>query len=272
MTSRLLKLLIAVTFFVFQQIHLYLLKLRGKRSLPVLVIVTYHSVKTNDVQRFEKQMDALLKSGAPVSLKDNTYSLKEDINIAVTFDDAYQSVLMNAIPVLQRKNIPATIFVPTGYLGKRPGWIKNNNHPYATETVMTEAQLKTLPGNLVTIGSHSVSHINFNEIDKATAEKEISESKLYLENILNKNIILFAAPFATLNESILPVFKKAGYVRVFLNIPTYPATKTDLYLLGRTSIEPTDWPIEYILKFKGAYQWLPLAVKLKKRLLFFHGI
>jgi peptidoglycan/xylan/chitin deacetylase (PgdA/CDA1 family) len=267
MISRLSKLAIAILFFIGNNVVRGIRSLVGKDTRPTLVIITYHAVKAPQTVHFEKQMNTLLKIGSPISLNDGIHSLKSVCNIAVTFDDAYQSVITNAIPVLQRKNIPATIFIPTGYLGSRPGWIKKNNHPYASETVMTEAQLKTLPDNLITIGSHSVSHINFNEIDKETAEKEIYESKLYLENILNKNIILFAAPFATLNESILPVFKKAGYERVFLNIPTYPATKTDLYLLGRTSIEPTDWPIEYILKFKGAYQWLPWAIRFKRVLM-----
>jgi hypothetical protein len=81
---------------------------------------------------------------------------------------------------------------------------------------------------------------------------------------LNKKIELFAAPYATLNEKFIPLFREAGFKRIFLNIPTFPATRTDLYLLGRTSVEPTDWPIEFRLKLSGAYQWLPLAINIKK--------
>jgi peptidoglycan/xylan/chitin deacetylase (PgdA/CDA1 family) len=53
--------------------------------------------------------------------------LKSGYNIAVTFDDAYQRVLKNALPVL-RKNIPATIVGPTGSLGSRP--LKNSQDIY----------------------------------------------------------------------------------------------------------------------------------------------
>ena len=267
MITRLVKLSIAIVFFIFRKMQDLLLRLRGKKAWPSLVIITYHPVKNADASRFEKQMDALLKAGTPVSLSRDLNSLKEGVNIAVTFDDAYQSVLTNAVPVLRRKNIPATIFVPTGYLGKQPGWIKNAGHPYAKETVMTEEQLKVLPEDLISIGSHSVTHINLNVADAAVARNEIQASKSYLENILDKKVNLFAAPFATLNESFLPLFREAQYERVFLNIPTFPATKTDLYLLGRTSIEPADWPIEYRLKMRGAYQWLPLAFGLKKKFL-----
>jgi peptidoglycan/xylan/chitin deacetylase (PgdA/CDA1 family) len=267
MIVRLLKLIIAVIFLAVYKIYILLQKLHGKKIPPTLVIITYHSIKTEHRTKFERQMNALLKTGSPVSLDSNLNLLKNGTNIAISFDDAYQSVLYNAIPILCEKNIPATIFVPTGFLGKRPGWIKNEAHPYANEIVMTEKQLKTLPGYLITLGSHSVSHINLTQTDVQMAKEEIFESKQTLEQIIKKEVAFFAAPFATINEMFLPLFKEAKYQRVFLNIPTFPSTKTDMYLLGRTSIEPTDWPIEYHLKLKGAYQWLPLAISLKKKLL-----
>lgn len=239
----------------------------GKHIQPTLIIITYHQVKASQITHFEKQMNMLLKYGTPISLSDGVAMLKSGNNFAVTFDDAYQSVLQNAIPILREKNIPATIFVPAGYLGRKPLWIKNQNHNYASETVATEAQLKVLPADLITIGSHTVTHINLTNVDEKIAKREIFESKEILERILNKKITLFAAPYATLNDNFTDLFKQAGYQRVFLNIPTFPATSTNLYILGRTSVAPTDWPIEYRLKLSGAYQWLPLAIGLKKKLL-----
>jgi peptidoglycan/xylan/chitin deacetylase (PgdA/CDA1 family) len=238
----------------------------GKDMPPVLVILTYHPVKASHAAGFEKQMDTLLKLGRPISLADGIAPLRSGYTFAVTFDDAYQSVLQNALPILVEKNIPATIFVPTGYFGRKPLWIKNQNHGYAGETVATEAQLQALPADLFTIGSHTVSHVNLTNVDDGIARKEIFESKAALEKILNKKVTLFAAPYATLNSSFTGLFRQAGYERVFLNIPTFPATKTDVYILGRTSVEPTDWPIEFRLKLSGAYQWLPLAISLKNKL------
>lgn len=271
MISRITKLVISILFFTVNKIYIIACSLLGRGIPSILVILTYHPIKTSDTARFEKQMDILLNSGKPFPLNGNISALPGGNNISVTFDDAYQSILQNALPVLRKKNIPATIFVPAGCLGGKPTWITNPDHSYANETVLTEEQLKVLssisPAGLITIGSHTVSHINLNHTDESTAKREIFDSKIILETILNKEIKLFAAPFATLNEKFIPLFKEAGYQRVFLNIPTFPATKTDLYVLGRTSVEPTDWPIEYRLKLSGAYQWLPLAISLKKQLL-----
>lgn len=272
MINRLLKLAIALIFYIAHKIFAMARHACGKKTPPILVIITYHPVKASDAARFEKQMDILLNTGMPVSLSGDISALPGKRNIAVTFDDAYQSVLQNALTVLRAKNIPATIFVPTCCLGKKPTWIINPGHSYADETVLTESQLKALPADLITIGSHTVSHINLTNVDESVARREIFESKETLERILNKKVTLFAAPYAMLNEKFIPLFREAGFKRVFLNIPTFPATRTDLYILGRTSVEPMDWSIEYRLKLCGAYQWLPLAIRLKNKLVGRHGV
>lgn len=266
MIIRLLKLAIAMVFFIGYKIYILISRCIGKQVQPLLVIITYHCVKASQAALFEKQMNTLQKKGHPISLNEGLTELKSGYNIALTFDDAYQNVLQNALPVLKAKNIPAAIFVPAGCLGSRPMWIKNPNHIYANETIVTETQLMSLPSDLIGVGSHTVSHINLMNIDKSTARREIFESKEILEKIIKRKVTLFAAPYATLDESFVDLFRQAGYHHVFLNIPTFPATKTDLYILGRTSVEPTDWPIEYCLKLSGAYQWLPLAILLKNKL------
>ena len=71
-------------------------------------------------------MDMLLNTGRPISLNSDLSALPGGYNIAVAFDDAYQSVSQNTLPVLRAKNISATIFVPTGCLGEKPAWIKTS--------------------------------------------------------------------------------------------------------------------------------------------------
>lgn len=272
MLNRLVKLVVAILFWIGYKIYVLLCLARRRTAPAQLVILTYHPIKDSQTACFEKQMRILLDVGRPVTLRGDMSALRSGCNVAVTFDDAYQSVLKNAVPILLKKNIPATIFVPTGYLGVKPGWIRVHNHPYADEVVLTEAQLKTLPEDLITVGSHSVSHVSLNSVGESTARREIFQSKKTLEEILDRRITLFAAPYATLDKQLTPLFREAGYERVFLNIPTCPATNTASYVLGRTSVEPSDWPLEFRLKLMGAYQWLPLAISLKQKLFASSGL
>jgi peptidoglycan/xylan/chitin deacetylase (PgdA/CDA1 family) len=267
MLNRVIKLTISIIFYTIQRVFNSICTLIGKEIPPTLVILTYHPIKASVTELFEKQMNLLLNVGKPFALTGDFSKLSNKYNIAVTFDDGYQSVLENALPILRSKNISATIFIPSGFLGKKPLWIKNSDHFYASETVLSELQLKSLPADLITIGSHTVSHIDLAKADEETTKKEVFESKQALEKLINKEVTLFAAPYALLNQKFVHVFRETGYKRVFLNIPTFPSTNTDSYILGRTSVEPTDWPIEYRLKLAGAYQWLAIAVNLKRKLM-----
>ena len=79
-------------------------------------------------------------------------------------------------------------------------------------------------------------------------------------------IKLISVPYGQFDSNFTKLFIEAGYQKVFLNIPTFPATKTDLFVMGRISVDAEDWPFEYYLKLAGAYHWLPIAISLKKKL------
>lgn len=272
MFDRLLKLLISILFFIFYKLIVLIVTLSKKNSAGSLIILTYHSVKPEQVGIFEKQMDMLIKVAYPVSADVKKPLKYGQDHVAVTFDDGFQSVFENAIPFLLKKGIPATIFVPSGYIGKKPGWIKHgfNN---SDEIVMTNNQLKNLDSDLIRIGAHCVTHSRLSKLEESEMKREISESKRALEKLLNKDVDLLSFPFGDNNQQVLQYAREVGYKRVFSNVPTFPSSKIDSCLIGRTSVSLEDWRIEYRLKLLGAYQWLPVAISLKSKFIsLFRGI
>jgi peptidoglycan/xylan/chitin deacetylase (PgdA/CDA1 family) len=107
-------------------------RLRGRNN-PVILM--YHRIADVPVDpwklavhpdNFAAQMRVLAKHRKPVPLDWMIAELRAGRRhpgtVAITFDDAYRDVLENAKPVLAELNIPATVFVVTGALGKPNGF------------------------------------------------------------------------------------------------------------------------------------------------------
>lgn len=94
------------------------------------LILFYHGV-TNAVSdpwrlhmpppRFAEQLEVLRRYGKVLRLDALVHGLQTDRlprrSVAVTFDDGYANNLTEALPLLEKYEIPATIFVTTDYLG-----------------------------------------------------------------------------------------------------------------------------------------------------------
>jgi len=104
--------------------------LRG-RFAPRALILLYHRVAevTSDPQllcvtpgHFSEHLEILRKHSHLMQVLQLTRTLQdEDLprrTVVITFDDGYADNLYNAKPLLERYDVPATVFVATGYLGQ----------------------------------------------------------------------------------------------------------------------------------------------------------
>lgn len=77
-------------------------------------------------QHFAEQLQILRQCACPISLKDLVRGLQQRSlpkrAVALTFDDGYADILYQAKPLLERYEIPATLFVATGYIGGEFWW------------------------------------------------------------------------------------------------------------------------------------------------------
>ncbi|WP_310428153.1 polysaccharide deacetylase family protein [Chamaesiphon sp. VAR_48_metabat_135_sub] len=102
-----------------------------KRLASKGLILMYHRVTEVDLdpwslsvtpQHFAEHLEVLQEYAHPISLQQLAQAHR-DGNIphravAITFDDGYADNLYHAKPLLERYDIPATVFVSTGYIGK----------------------------------------------------------------------------------------------------------------------------------------------------------
>jgi peptidoglycan/xylan/chitin deacetylase (PgdA/CDA1 family) len=242
-----------------------LLRASAEKSPGICVVLYYHTVAPSQRERFARQMDILLRHANPIRA-DFEAPLPHGRRFAcVTFDDAMTSFVENALPELEKRGIPGTVFAASGKLGRRPDWGNYSNEPLPSESTITEAQLGEI-ADRVLIGSHTVSHPMLTRLSEKDAKCELDESRRTLQGMLNKKVTLFSFPYGDFNERLIKWTKEVGYERVFTTLPLPVESGAEASVIGRVTVEPTDWPTEFRLKLFGAYQWLPVAFAVKRKI------
>lgn len=257
MSRRLIKLAVSFGVHCYDVSRDTLGALLGRARSPRAVVLYYHAVPGHDRERFRRQMDQLLKLARPLAAG----SLKPPAGCArsvlVTFDDGFVSVVEHALPVLQERQIPCVIFVPSGCLGQNPSWIRHAGDAARQEQVISLRQLEELGRNpLVTIGSHTVNHRHLVEASGEAAANELLQSKQDLEQATGQPVEWFSFPYGAHNERLHQQARESGYRRVFTSEPGLAFCSDQEFATGRVPVEPTDWGLEFRLKATGAYRWV----------------
>lgn len=233
------------------------------RRAPRLTILYYHAVASRHAASFERQM-AYLKDHANVVPADHAGPLAADRpNVAITFDDAFQTVDDHALPVLLRLGLPATIFVPTGWLGRAPGWQMETDDD-RVETVMSAARIAALPSDLITIGSHTVDHPRLSQLPAGQQQAQLTESRKALQALTGRDIDTLAFPYGDYDAAVVEQAEAAGYRYIYTVFPQSIAAGDRSPLRGRTAADPADPFNLFILKARGAFEWMPIASRLKR--------
>ena len=100
-----------------------------------------------------------------------------------------------------------------GSLKRQMGFEDAGRERYRTLSTREIQELSLKP--LVTIGAHTVSHILCDIEDKEIVEGEIRKSKEDLENIIDKEVNLFAYPNGNIGLETRDILKELGFMRAF---------------------------------------------------------
>lgn len=263
--SRTLKLLVSMAVFVADSAWRIALRMTRRLPAPSCVVLYYHSVP--DVQRraFADQMDVVARLTVPISVERVPQLLPGARYSAVTFDDGFESTVNNAIPEMEKRRIPVTIFVTTGYLGEAATWWPASA-PEKQQKIAPAEEWKRLPPDLISIGSHTVTHPHLPSMSEKDARRELHESRVMLQELLNRDISTFSFPYGEYNDELITWCREVGYERVFTIMPANAFRSVSEWVTGRVQVQPTDWCVEFRLKLLGAYRWLPYAMDWKRKL------
>ena len=180
---------------------------------------------------------------------------------AITFDDCYVNFAELALPVLQRYNVHATVFLPTAKAGYYNDW-DEGMAGYRKMEIMSYDMLRQLPGTVVEIGSHGISHCPLNRLTYGELEKEMVQSRIDIEKNTGRKVQFFAVPFG-----MYPVkYRHKLYDDNNCLLGGYRAacgsswgrynTVKDIHLLRRITIADSDSFDDFRDKLNGHYDWL----------------
>ncbi len=262
LVRRTIKLGISIFYLVLYYSWNNLRRLLGKNRPGTAVVLYYHSVPHRYQAQFEEQMRMIARRARPVALKNLNQLPAHRHSVAITFDDALESFAENAVPVLLRLGIPATVFAVTDVLGTKPAWGASYYTP--EERVMSVERLRGLP-ELISVGSHTLTHPDLVGLSSEAAAREITQSRAKLELMLQRPVPWFCFPYGAFNDSTIRLCREAGYEQAFTAEPALITGDDEEFVFGRIGADPWDWRLEFRLKILGAYCWQPWARALKRR-------
>jgi peptidoglycan/xylan/chitin deacetylase (PgdA/CDA1 family) len=190
------------------------------------IVLCYHALSpswqaelSTTPERFERQIELLLRRGYRCTTFTQAVTATSDERVvAITFDDAYSSVLNLARPILERLDAPATLFVPTDYIdaGAPLRWAGIDRWaggPHEQElTPMSWEDIRSLADCGWEIGSHTASHPFLTQLPDDRLDDELARSKAVCEAKLARPCTSIAYPYGDVDARVAAATERAGYL------------------------------------------------------------
>ncbi len=225
--------------------------LAAQASGPGCTVLCYHLVGAGTGSpvdlpegHFRRHMEELAATAEVVPLEEAVEDLRRPRpptlrpQVALTFDDAYRNFHEAAFPVLAELGLPATLFVPVGFVeGECPPPLTSAPLPAASWGELAEM---TASG-LVTVGSHTWSHPDLTALPAAEVGDELRRSRERLEERLGRPVRSFCYPRARRSRAVEARVRRHYDLAVVGGGGRFGGRRRDPYRIERVSLR-TDGP------------------------------
>lgn len=185
----------------------------------------------------------------------------------VTFDDGYENNYLDAFPILQKLNVPFTIFLATAYLdAKRPfpsdDWPEAGSlraPPSSWRPLSTEQCREMLASGIVDLGTHTHTHDDY----RGRADElytDLRESLAILKDKFNLDNATFAFPYGTPRQGFCSpemqsAARRAGVLCSLSTSGRHVSHGSDPFTWGRVGVRQSDSAATLAAKLDGWYAW-----------------
>jgi peptidoglycan/xylan/chitin deacetylase (PgdA/CDA1 family) len=214
------------------------------------VMLMYHAVSPGNatpnwpwavsMRRFCDHLDFLSEAGYSTPTMAELAAHPKDHwparTAVITFDDGYVDNLA-ACDALHQRGMRATWFIVSGSVGQVPGW-PADGRPQGR--LLNGEELREMRELGMEIGSHTVNHVRLTQVGDTALEREVTDSKAALEDILGARVASFAYPYGDWDMRCVAAVRASGYSAACTTRTGWSLRDGDLYRLRRLTVFNTD--------------------------------
>lgn len=241
---------------------------------PGVRILMYHRVDTLpqfdqltvSPQQFSQQMDVLAKSHRVISL---TQALTELASgkvrrntVVITFDDGYLDNLTQALPIMEKRGLPACVFVTTDFAAGAQQHPRYNSSKRLHMNWTEVKEWLRFPGNEV--GAHSRSHPYLQRVSDEQCREEIAGCMADMAAAGVAHSGVFCYPSGDVTEREAHRVSASGYVAAVTVAPGMNFPTTNRFWLHRTEVTDRDTPLLFRLKLAGCFDLIHCALHVQR--------
>jgi len=168
-------------------------------------------------------------------------------NVLLTFDDAYDDLYDELLPLISRFKLKPLVFVVADLIGKTNAW--DSRIGLRERSLLTLEQMLEMQRAGVTFGSHSLMHPMVTSLSDDDLRRELRDSKLKLEDLLGTEVKWFAYPYGDVNRRVRVAVQEVGY-KAAVTTDAGSNRWQDPLVLNRLDINDGDWLIDFACKIR----------------------
>lgn len=147
---------------------------------------------------FERQLAEIQRTGLPTVFADELDKTKREPCVVLTFDDGYVDNYTTVLPLLEKYDMKATVFLISDVIGT-PGHL-------------SEEQIRKMAASgRFHFGSHTKTHPVMTEVSEDVLKEELSESRRRIEALTGREVTALAYPNGVSSRTVELAAADCGY-------------------------------------------------------------
>lgn len=181
-----------------------------------LTVLMYHATYANDeelaaidaadrpyavdLSMFAEHIDAMQQAGYSIVSQSQVEQGLSGIDkpLLLTFDDGHGSNATQAAPLLAEKGLSGLFFITADFCRKR-------------EDYCSDDDLRNMLAQGMNLGTHGVTHGFLADMDESQSQRELAESKQWLEEVLGESVDTVSFPGGRYSSRELKIAQSLGY-------------------------------------------------------------